>query len=222
MKKAALNISLMEIIGLIIGSLVIITLIFFVMGITDLFKNNPEQATYDNYDVLISSVNDLVKGQAGDSLNEFPDKKIEIVPAQENAVQVTIPLYIQEGFGIVGFDREEIRIKNCAGVQVKSPLKKPEMCSKIPCLCLYKQGPEVGPYAYSLCTALRNIGKVSVVSQSEYNYGGLRDDAPGNDLYVRAKCGQTGQLFNVKNVKIIKLPRKEEGKFDLIFDILPS
>ena len=224
MKKAALNISLMEIIGLIIGSLVIITLIFFVMGISDLFKSNPEQAMYDNYDVLVSSINDLVNGQEGDSLTEFSDKKIEkefeIISAEKNAVQVMIPLYIQNGFGVLFFDREKIG-HTCPKGGSPVLLNKPKSCAALPCICLTKISVPLLIAEKELidCRALTNVNFISATSESLYNFGGVHGlGVPGNDAVLRSWCYED-KLFGVKNIKMIRLPSDVKDKYNLLFHI---
>ena len=223
MKKAALNISLMELIGLIVGSMVIITLIFFVMGISDLFKSNPEQAMYDNYNVLFTSIHDLVKGNVGDSLTEFPDKKIakdtEIVPIEKNAVQVVIPLYIQDGFGIAFFDREQISTICAPGNAI--PITKPKACINLPCICLGKLA-EYTLADFVQCSPVDNVNYVSATPESINNYGASHGlGVLGEDLVLRSICNYDGKniKFYVKNVKIIKFPSDVEGKYNLLFHI---
>ena len=221
MKKAALNISLMEIIGLIIGSIVILTLIFFIVGISDLFKSNPEQAMYDNYDVLIISVQDLVKGKEGDSLSKLPGRRIEIVPSKNNAVQASIPLYIQNGYAIVGFDREQIG-EFCGGFypSTLAPVKKPDSCSRLPCICLAKSSEEysleAGKASYLNCVTINNVKSISASSGSKNNYGALSSGE--YKLLARGKCKSDAD-FGVKNVNIIRMPSDEQGKFNIFFDI---
>src|SRR5689334_21478893 len=105
-----------ELIGFILGGIVILTLIFFVVGISDIIKNNPEQATFDNFDALTNTINDVVSAEPGKPLTSFSDKKIEIVPAQKNAVQAVIPFYLQDGFTVVGFDKDTITWLSCPGL----------------------------------------------------------------------------------------------------------
>lgn len=221
MKKAALNISLMEIIGLIIGSMVIITLIFFVMGISDLFKNNPEQAMYDNYNILITSINDLVKGQEGTSLTEFPDKRIEketqIVPVEKNAVQVVIPLYIQDGFGIIIFDKDTV-FNSCKSNLVAA--NKPKECQNLPCICLSKINEWI-MVGFTECKTIDNVQYASATPESLGNYGGEHGlGVLGKDIALRSFCNDNSNFkFYVKNVKIIKFPSGVEGKYNLLFHI---
>lgn len=213
-----------ELIGFILGGIVILTLIFFVIGISDILKNNPEQAAFDNFDALTKTINDVVSAEPGKPLSAFPDQKIEVVPAQRNAVQAIVPIYIQDGFAILGFDKDTIR-ETCG---ISSNLQIPEACTSKPCICLGKQGTLLSRDAlkeiasYQSCVPLKNVNQIRTISQgntANFNFGASRETG-GSDLVLLSRCNRFGGAFNVRNLKILRMPSSVEGKYDILIDSL--
>ena len=237
MKKAALNISLGELIGLILGTGIILVLLFFVVGIIDVVKEKPEQEMLVNFEALTISINELMTKQSGESLSARPD--VKITPAQGNAVQIIIPLYIEENYGIIGFDKEEIG-QTC-GI-FNDNIKRPKACIELPCICLGKLGWKSIDES-TLCKTIKDVKQIYVAKKEgetdfNFNYGAARkltktediadlimswfENPVMYDLVLWSECSPDPD-FNVKDIKIIKLPSQtENGKFDLLFDVLPS
>jgi hypothetical protein len=225
MKKGAIALTLENIIGLILAAILIPALIFFVVSIAGLISTTPDQSTVNSFDALILTINQLVNASGDKEIDivAYPDKKI--IPSSGNSYQVVIPYSLQDDFGIVAFDKEQITQRCGTG---DPDLEKPAQCLKLPCLCMVRLDATwktsfggIDP-VFERCETVKKVKSISATPESSKsgNYGLVHETgAGGNNLVLWSECDPDPD-FGVKNIKIVRLP-VEEGAFNLLFDVSP-
>lgn len=224
MKKGTLSLSLENLGGLILAAVVIIGLVFFAAQIYSiLVPSNENKVAIDNFEAMILTINQLVEAK-GYTLT--PEGKEITMVSDSNNVQVIFPYYLPGeqtdtgGYAIVVFDKEEI--KEIFPTPIQS-YKKPSQCTDLPCICLVNL---IAPkHRISVdnplsCETIKNVKYISTKATTSVNNFGEPHEtgAGGNDLLIKSTC-EGVPAFGVKNIKIIKLPSSETGKFNLYFDI---
>ena len=219
MKRGSINLTLENIIGLVLAAILVPAIIYFIVGVTGLLSTTPDQSTVNSFDALLITINQLVNA-SGDKeiqLAAYPDKKI--IPSSGNAYQVVIPYSLEDDFGLIGFDRDVLG-QYCG--TFNPDMDKPTQCLRLPCLCLARLGVATVDN-YERCDTLKKVKSVSVTPESTQfgNFGKIHETgAGGNNLVLWSECSPAPG-FGVKNVKIVRVPSGEAGTFDLLFDISP-
>lgn len=217
-KKGGLNLSLENVIGLVIAAVLIPAIIIFSTNVTDLISAKPDQGTLNSFDALVKTINQLVetKDVTADGIPAKEYNDVTIIPNEENKLQVVVPLNIQPGFEIVGFDKGNSELlRDC--ISIKYPLKKPAQCTNLPCICLGKYKSSKS-YDFLRCQSFDEVVFISATNSGEirYNNGDTHSSgAGGQQLSISDICKVA--KFDVKNIKIIKIPNGD--KFNLLFEI---
>lgn len=218
-KKGSLNLSLENVIGLIIGSVLILGLIFFVASITELFVNNPEQGTLNNFDAVVITINQLVEAKGEKKVEGV--RNVEILPNEKGELFADIAFYMQDDYGLIGFDKE--KIEQTCGV-FDPNLEKPANCLKVPCLCLAKIQWGLTKYGsvnnYENCETLKDIRYIYATQNLAFNLGEQHKETPGkNNLAMWSECGAQGS-FKVRNIRLLKV--LDGDNIDILFANVPE
>ncbi len=228
MKKAGLNISLENLIGLVIGTVLIIGLIFFVANISELFMNKPEQGTINSFTALNILIKQLIESKEvddeGKAITEL--RNVKILPnkgGKKGELYADISFFMQDDYGLIGFDRNEIK-QTCGAFDPE--LEKPDQCLKVPCLCLAKTSMafswRLRKITYENCETLKNIRYISAVKNLIFNLGEEHELSSGNNnLALWSECG-TQSSFKVRNLRVLKVLTQEENKYDILFANVPE
>lgn len=225
MKKASLELSLENVIGLIIGSILIFGLIFFVAGITDLLTNKPEQGSLNSFDALVITINQLKEAKDIKDEGKAVEgaETIVIKPSKTGELFADIPFYIQDNYGLIGFDRKKIE-QTCG--RFDPDLKKPAQCLKLPCLCLAKIKWGLFTYGsadnYERCKTLNGIRYIYTTKNflPKFNLGEQHKFKDGNNnLAMWSNCGNQDS-FKVKDIRVLKFI--EGSNIDILFANVPE
>lgn len=215
MKRGGLQITLDNLIGLVLGAILIGALIFFVGGIYNIFSNKPDQSAIDNLQALSIVINNLTVATGGESFT-FNGHPIEI-RSEELGKKFTakVPIYIQDDFGIVGFD-SDITGQTCGPRHLD--LKRPvALCPQAPCVCLDKLG-YITVNDFKSCRPLDNVKYISATtSWGKLNYG--VPHPTGDTLALWSGC-MLGPTFQVRTINIIREPSDEPGKYNIKLDLV--
>ena len=230
MKKASLNLSLETIIGLVLAAIIIPGLVIFGASILGVIQNNPDQSTTNSFEALTLSIEQFVSSDAKD-IDPAKGKELgngaKILPSEQNQFFLQMPYSLQDDFGLLAFDDAELEQTCNPTFSFTETIKKPTACLQLPCLCLSKLGKTNNEGNIIKCESIKNVASISTTpdSSNHGNYGEIHAKGlGGNNLALWSECGgylAPGTSFGVKNIKVVKLPATEEGKFNLLFDIAP-
>ncbi|HME87409.1 MAG TPA: hypothetical protein VKE88_03285 [Candidatus Nanoarchaeia archaeon] len=231
MKKASLNLSLETVIGLLLAAIIIPGLVIFGASILGIIQNNPDQSTTNSFEGLVMSLNSFIATKAED-INQTTGKelqsggKIKIIPTKQNEFVLELPYSLGDDFGLLAFDDAELEQTCNPTFSLSETIKKPTACLQLPCICLSKLGKTNDEGNIIKCETIKNVVSIAATPESSEkgNYGELHTKGLGYNLALWSECGGLfgpGTSFGVKNIKVVKLPASEEGKFNLLFDIAP-
>ena len=237
-KKAGLDLSLENVIGLIIGSVLILGMIFFVASITDLLSNRPEQGTLNSFDALVITINQLVETEKVDKEDVVKGvRNVYIRPSKGGELFADIPFFIQDNYGLIGFDSDSDKVEQtCGGVGfIDIDMEKPAQCLKVPCLCLAKLKSAITSFNptklkfrsvnnYERCETLKGVRYIYTTKEDEktltFNLGKQHAVKGGNNyLAMWSECGTQGS-FKVRNIRILKVI--DGDSIDILFANVPE
>jgi hypothetical protein len=222
-RKGAIEFVTRNIGGLVLAALVIVGLVAFVSNIIDAVFNAPEDATFDNFDALVATIDKLVKKTTDEQEVAIVEGERIEISTTDGTTSAILPYYIQDEYGLVGFDSDKVG-QTCD--TFNRDMVKPDSCISLPCLCIAKLGAFAGSFRgsvnnYVRCETLKNVKYISASPQLDINYGKNHPSVGGTSLAMWSDCGLTGKKAGVRNIKISRIPTPNlQGTFNLFFEVV--
>ena len=196
-------------VGLVIGSIVIVALIYFASGIADTFTNVPESATTNSFDRVVSGIVNLTSE-----------------PKEKGDLSIEILFNLQDNFGLLGFESPTLD-QSCSPTYKFWSSLEAKQCIGLPCLCAASLSRNFWPtnsdyYKFVSCTPQINNARyfyaVSSPETDKFNRGNTHVSGLGKNLALWSDCSTPS--LTTRNLKITR--HAAGDKYDFSFELLPK